>query len=154
MELRRKHRILTRSEWSGSAQNRITVCFAVSFAVWRLIAVLLIFQTSISLVRNYAGRLIFWSGAVRFTVSQRYLCGISGELSFSDTSRFSSQDSRKAILIACLFHAVIIFHGFGSANSLAERVFIFAVRDAQIGSSQGVISRIAWACGFLLERAI
>lgn len=79
---------------------------------------------------------------MRFTVSRRYLCGISGELSFSDISRFGSQDSQKAVLIACLFHAVIIFRGFGSANSLAERVFIFAVRDTQIGSSQGVISRI------------
>lgn len=91
---------------------------------------------------------------MRFTVSQRYLYGILGELSFSDISRFSSQDSRKAVLIACLFHAVIIFHGFGSANSLAERVFIFAVRDAQIGSSHVVISRIAWACDCLLDRAI
>lgn len=91
---------------------------------------------------------------MRFTVSQRYLCDISGELSFSDISLFNSQDTQKAILIDCLFHAVIIFCGFGSANSLAERVFIFAVRDAQIGSSHGVISRIAWACDCLLERAI
>lgn len=128
--------------------------FWIEFCRWRLIAVLHIFQTAVSLVRNYAGRLIFWSEAVRFTVSQRYLCGISGELPFSDISRFSSQDSRKTILIACTLHVVIIFRGFGSANSLAERVFIFAVRDPQIGSSQGVISRIAWACDCLLDRAI
>lgn len=80
---------------------------------------------------------------MRFIVSQRYLCGISGDLSFSDISLFDYQDTRKAVLIASLFHTVIIFHGFGSANFLAERVFIFAVRDAQIGSSQGVSSRIA-----------
>lgn len=100
------------------------------------------FQIAIFLVRNCAARLIFRSGAVRFAVSQRYLCGISGELSFSDISLFDSQDSQKAVLIACLFHAAIIFHGFGSANSLAERVFIFAVRKVKIGVSQGVISRI------------
>lgn len=86
-------------------------------------------------VRSSAGRSIFQIVAMSVAVRLCYLCGISGGMPFSDIPLFGFQDSRKAVLIACLFHAAIIFRGFGSANSLAVRVFIFAARDAQIGLS-------------------
>lgn len=170
VEYRQKHRILTRSELSCSTRHRITVCFMVRFRRWRWIALRGIIHKTIFLVRSRAGRSIAWNGTVRSTVSHDYLGGISGEhfrgLSYSTAQtkttseggqqirQIHSRDFRKAVMRACLFRAVIIFRSFGIAKSLAEWVLIFAARNVKIVSSQGVTSRIAWVCDFLLDRAI